>query len=58
MRRSAPLAASRDQQAAGTLNGITLKATPEQAVEFVRAADRGELDETAMAARLVEFSGT
>jgi prophage maintenance system killer protein len=38
------------------LNGVTLKATPEQAVELVRAAERGELDEAAIAAKLAEFS--
>jgi prophage maintenance system killer protein len=40
------------------LNGITLKAIPEQAVGLVRAAERGELDEAAIAAQLAEFSDT
>ena len=37
------------------LNGITLKATPEQADELVRAAERGELDEVRITARLAAF---
>jgi death-on-curing protein len=40
------------------LNDVTVKATPEQAIELVRAAERGELDETAIAARLAAFSKT
>jgi prophage maintenance system killer protein len=39
------------------LNDITLKAAPGQAIELVRAAENGELDEAAIAARLAEFSG-
>jgi prophage maintenance system killer protein len=39
------------------LNGITVKATPEQALQLVRAAESGELDEAAIAARLAAFSG-
>ncbi|MGH3274243.1 MAG: hypothetical protein ACRDNZ_07940 [Streptosporangiaceae bacterium] len=38
------------------LNDLTPKATPAQAVELVRAAEHGELDETAIAARLADFS--
>ena len=39
------------------LNDITFKAAPGQAIELVRAAENGELDEAAIAARLAEFSG-
>jgi len=39
------------------LNGITVKATPEQALQLVRAAESGELDEAAIAARLAAYSG-
>lgn len=38
------------------LNGVTLKASSEQVVELVRAAERGELDEAAIAAKLAEFT--
>lgn len=38
------------------LNGIKLKATPQQAVALVRSAERGELDEAAIAAQLVALS--
>jgi death-on-curing protein len=39
------------------LNDVTVKATPEQAIELVRAAERGDLDEEAIAAQLTAFSG-
>jgi death on curing protein len=39
------------------VNGITVKATPEQALRLVRAAESGELDEAAIAARLAALSG-
>jgi prophage maintenance system killer protein len=38
------------------LNDITVKAAPAQAVELVRAAESGDLDEHAIAARLAEFT--
>jgi death on curing protein len=38
------------------LNDVTVKPTPEQAIEIVRAAERGDLDEQAIAARLTGFS--
>ena len=39
------------------LNNITVKATPGQAIELVRAAESGDLDEAAITARLADFSG-
>ena len=38
------------------LNDITVKATPQQAIELVRAAERGDVDEPAIAAQLAAFS--
>jgi len=38
------------------MNDITVKAAPNEAVELVRAAERGELDEAAIAAWLAQFS--
>jgi prophage maintenance system killer protein len=38
------------------LNDVTIKAAPEEAVDLVRAAERGELDEQAIAAKLAGFS--
>ena len=40
------------------LNDITVKASPEQAVRLVRAAERGDLDELAIAAELAGFPET
>jgi hypothetical protein len=40
------------------LNDITVKATPGQALALVRAAEKGDLDEPAIAAQLAAFSGT
>ena len=40
------------------MNDITAKAAPAEAVELVRAAERGELDEAAIATRLASFSGS
>ena len=39
------------------LNDITVKATPQQAVEMVRAAEAGTIDEAAIAARLTAMIG-
>lgn len=39
------------------LNDITVKATPEQALQLVRSAENGELDEPAIAAQLAVLSG-
>ena len=39
------------------LNDITIKAAPGQAIQLVRAAETGELDEPSIAARLAGFSG-
>ena len=39
------------------LNDITVKATPQQAVELVRAAEAGTLGEAAIAARLTAMIG-
>ncbi len=38
------------------LNGIPVTATPEQALQLVRAAENGDLDETAIAAQLAAFT--
>jgi prophage maintenance system killer protein len=38
------------------LNDVTVKATPEQAIELVRGAERGDLEEAAIAAQLAAFS--
>ena len=38
------------------LNDVTIKATPGEAIQLVRAAETGQLDETAIAARLAGFS--
>jgi death-on-curing protein len=39
------------------LNDVTVKATPQQAVEVVRAAEAGTLDEAAIAARPTAMTG-
>ena len=39
------------------LNDVTVKATPQEAVELVRAAEAGTLDEAAIAARLTALIG-